>query len=93
MTVTQDDKPIVKEVERKDGKVLRVFIEYWPFQMTFVQRRRRTCLISFARFDGSRDEPGWIPPMYFQPAINIARGIFSSAKEKKTAQSQARLPL
>jgi hypothetical protein len=82
-------KPEVKEVDEED---MIVVIEYWPFRMKFGHKNGRTSLISFERFDGSLDEPDWIPPMYFNPSINLARAIFSSRKKKGKAQPlQARL--
>ncbi|OGZ19083.1 MAG: hypothetical protein A2175_02055 [Candidatus Nealsonbacteria bacterium RBG_13_42_11] len=76
---TSDYKPEVKVVERQNGRVLNVTIEYWPFKMIFARKgNKKVSLISFRRYDESRDEPDWVPPMYFNPAIKVARGIFSS---------------
>lgn len=71
-------KTKVKEVERVGGKAISATIEHWPFIMVFARKEGKVSLISFSRFDESRDEPDWIPSRYFDPAIRIARGIFSS---------------
>jgi len=94
--VIAEDKPEVKEVKRdKNGKALLAVIECGPFRMEFSPKgkKRKVSLVAFARFDNSQDEPDWIPGFYFEPAIDIARGIFSSSQKKKTSLLQARLAL
>lgn len=70
------ERAIVSRVERVNGKVKIVVIEFYPFTMIFVERNKKVHLSSRFRDDKSRCDDFWIPPEYFNPAMKIARAIF-----------------
>ena len=96
MTTLQKERKIQPKLEFKDGILVEVIIENGPFEMHFTQKGggRRTSLAWFKRFDGSTDEPGYIPRHYFYPAINQARAIFADYRRRdksRALSSQARM--
>ena len=75
----------VLEVKRPDGRVNRVQIEVGPFEIFFNKVKGRVRKTTVKRLDkciSSGPEDFRVPPYMFNPAIEIARGIFASSRPK-----------
>ncbi len=65
----------VLEVERRNGQVRRVRIAVGPFEVDFVKIEGKVQKSRIERYDGSSNL--YMPSYMFEPAIKVARGIFS----------------
>ena len=84
----------------KDGKLEVVVIRSDEFEghqyvMSFKQKNGNTSLDHFTPIgEVSTDDPGRIPPRFFNPAIKQARAIFSDYRRRnkdKALSAQARM--